>query len=76
MLSWSSSKCCKTKRAEAHRAQGAPWSLGSLGFSDTPMDLRLVLVASPILLALGWAAFNIGRAAVGQLQLMIKRSRA
>jgi len=24
----------------------------------------------------GWAGFNIGRAAVGQLQLMIKRSRA
>ncbi len=40
------------------------------------MDLRLVLVASPILLALAWAGFNIGRAAVGQLQLMIKRSRA
>lgn len=41
-----------------------------------PMDLRLALVASPILLAVGWAGFNIGRAAVGQLQLMIKRSRA
>ena len=40
------------------------------------MDLRLVLVASPILLALAWAGVNIGRAAVGQLQLMIKRSRA
>ncbi|NBQ20360.1 MAG: photosystem II protein Y, partial [Synechococcaceae bacterium WB6_3B_236] len=33
------------------------------------MDLRLVLVALPILLALGWAGFNIGRAALGQLQL-------
>ena len=39
-----------------------------------PMDLRLVLVALPILLALGWAGFNIGRAALGQLQLMIKRA--
>ncbi|BBL86553.1 Photosystem II PsbY protein (chromatophore) [Paulinella micropora] len=39
------------------------------------MDLRLALVSAPILLALGWAGFNIGRAAVGQLQLMIKRSR-
>jgi len=47
-----------------------------MGFSYQPMDLRLVLVASPILLALGWAGFNIGRAAVGQRQLMIKRSRA
>ncbi|MCP9926254.1 MULTISPECIES: photosystem II protein Y [Synechococcus] len=39
------------------------------------MDLRLVLVASPILLAVGWAGFNIGRAAVGQLQLLLRRSR-
>lgn len=47
-----------------------------MAFVDELMDLRLVLVASPILLALAWAGFNIGRAAVGQLQLMIKRSRA
>ena len=40
------------------------------------MDLRLVLVAAPIILAVSWAAFNIGRAAIGQLQLMIKRARA
>ena len=40
------------------------------------MDLRLVLVSAPILLAVGWAGFNIGRAAVGQLQLMLKRARA
>ena len=39
------------------------------------MDLRLVLVATPILLAVGWAGFNIGRAAVGQLQLMLKRAQ-
>jgi len=40
------------------------------------MDARLLLVATPVLLAVGWAAFNIGRAAVGQLQLMLKRARA
>ncbi|MCP9773255.1 photosystem II protein Y [Synechococcus sp. Tobar12-5m-g] len=40
------------------------------------MDARLLLVSAPILLAVGWAVFNIGRAAVGQLQLLIKRSRA
>jgi len=40
------------------------------------MDLRLVLVLAPIVLAVSWAVFNIGRAAVGQLQLLIKRSRA
>ena len=43
---------------------------------DSPMDIRLLLVATPVLLAVGWAAFNIGRAAVGQLQLMLKRARA
>jgi photosystem II PsbY protein len=40
------------------------------------MDLRLVLVAAPILLAAAWAVFHIGRAALGQVQLMIKRARA
>ncbi|MCX5948705.1 MAG: photosystem II protein Y [Cyanobacteria bacterium] len=40
------------------------------------MDLRLLLVVSPILLAVGWAGFNIGRAAVGQLQLLLRRARA
>jgi photosystem II PsbY protein len=40
------------------------------------MDLRLVLVFAPVLLAVGWAGFNIGRAAVGQVQLMLKRARA
>ena len=47
-----------------------------MGHFHTLMDLRVLIVALPILLALGWAAFNIGRAAVGQLQLMLKRSRA
>jgi photosystem II PsbY protein len=31
------------------------------------MDLRLLLVFAPILLAVSWAVFNIGRAAVGQI---------
>ena len=44
--------------------------------SATPMDARLLLVATPVLLAVGWAAFNIGRAAIGQLQLLLKRARA
>ena len=47
------------------------------GYQDSlTMDARLLLVTAPILLAVAWAVFNIGRAAVGQLQLMLKRSRA
>ena len=42
--------------------------------SQATMDLRLILVAAPILLAASWAVFHIGRAAVGQLQLFIKRA--
>ena len=42
--------------------------------SPATMDLRLILVAAPILLAASWAVFHIGRAAVGQLQLFIKRA--
>ncbi|WP_066909339.1 MULTISPECIES: photosystem II protein Y [unclassified Synechococcus] len=37
------------------------------------MDLRILFVALPILLALSWAAFNIGRAATSQLQVAIKQ---
>ncbi|MBU6250375.1 MAG: photosystem II protein Y [Cyanobacteria bacterium REEB417] len=40
------------------------------------MDARLILVAAPVVLAASWAVFHIGRAAVGQLQLFIKRGRA
>ena len=40
------------------------------------IDARVFLVIAPILAALSWAAFNIGRAAVGQVQLLIRRSRA
>ena len=38
------------------------------------MDARLLLVVTPILLAASWAVFNIVRAAVGQLQMMLKRA--
>jgi len=45
-------------------------------FFALTMDLRLVLVAAPIVLAASWAVFHIGRAAVGQLQMFISRGRA
>ena len=35
------------------------------------MDYRIVAVILPILLALSWASYNIGRAALGQLQLAL-----
>jgi len=38
-----------------------------------PLDLRILIVALPILLALSWAGYNIGRAAIGQLQNAIKQ---
>ena len=37
------------------------------------MDLRLALVTFPILLALGWAVFNISRAAIGQVQMLLRQ---
>jgi len=40
------------------------------------MDLRVVIVAAPILIALGWAGYNIGRAAIGQLQMMLNRGES
>jgi photosystem II PsbY protein len=40
------------------------------------MDFRVALVATPIVLAASWAVFHIGRAAVGQLQLFLKRAKA
>ena len=36
------------------------------------MDLRIIVVFTPIVLAVSWAVFNIGRAALGQLQLAVK----
>jgi photosystem II PsbY protein len=35
------------------------------------MDYRVVAVLFPILIALSWAGYNIGRAALGQLQLAL-----
>ena len=35
------------------------------------MDFRIALVLFPIILALSWAGYNIGRAALGQIQLAI-----
>jgi len=32
------------------------------------MDLRLLIVFGPVILALGWVAVNIGQAALNQLQ--------
>lgn len=39
------------------------------------MDLRVVFVLLPLVLALGWVAFNIGRPALSQLQSYLNRSR-
>ena len=36
------------------------------------MDWRIVAVFTPIVLAISWAVFNIGRAALGQLQLALR----
>ena len=58
--------------------------LGVVGFSAYSVittgqflciDARLFLVVAPVLAAVGWAGFNIGRAAIGQLQLMLKRAQ-
>tara|TARA_B100001057_G_scaffold145286_1_gene145225 strand:- start:578 stop:715 length:138 start_codon:yes stop_codon:yes gene_type:complete len=32
------------------------------------MDFRILVVLFPVILALSWAGYNIGRAALGQLQ--------
>ena len=64
-------------KSGARRTAARADSLRSRDLVPLPsMDARLVLVAAPILLAAGWALFHIGRAAVGQLQLMLKRARA
>ena len=62
----------------ANRSWGGCLGLGYNGHSQifVVMDLRLLLVVAPILLAASWAVFHIGRAAVGQLQLFIKRAQA
>jgi photosystem II PsbY protein len=40
------------------------------------MDLRILIVAAPVLIAVSWAAYNIGRAALGQLQIAVKQFKA
>lgn len=37
------------------------------------MDWRIVVVLLPIAVAASWAVFNIGRAALGQLQDFLNR---
>jgi photosystem II PsbY protein len=37
------------------------------------MDWRVVVVLLPIIVAGSWAFFNIGRAALGQLQAFLNR---
>ncbi len=37
------------------------------------MDLRLILVLGPLAIAAGWAVFNIGAAALRQLQNYLGR---
>jgi len=37
------------------------------------MDWRIVVVLTPILIAGSWALFNIGRAALGQIQDFLNR---
>jgi photosystem II PsbY protein len=64
------------KSGPGKAAHGADSLISRHLVSLPSMDARLVLVAAPILLAAGWAVFHIGRAAVGQLQLMLKRARA
>ncbi|MBP5975936.1 MAG: photosystem II protein Y [Brasilonema angustatum HA4187-MV1] len=39
-------------------------------------DLRVVIVLAPILIAGGWALFNIGAAALNQLQNFLNREEA
>lgn len=37
------------------------------------MDWRIVVVVAPIALAASWALFNIGRAALGQVQAFLNK---
>ena len=63
-------------RSGAGQANSEVQSVRSFELVWLPMDGRLILVVAPILLAASWAVFHIGRAAVGQLQLLLKRARA
>ena len=70
------SKRTDDDRSGAGQANPEVQSVRSLDLVWLPMDGRLILVVAPILLAASWAVFHIGRAAVGQLQLLLKRARA
>lgn len=37
------------------------------------MDMRVVIVVAPIAIAAGWALFNIGAAAIRQLQSFLNK---
>jgi photosystem II PsbY protein len=37
------------------------------------MDWRVVIVLAPVAIAASWALFNIGRAALGQLQAFLNK---
>ena len=70
------SKRTDDDRSGAGQANPEVQSVRSSDLVWLPMDGRLILVVAPILLAASWAVFHIGRAAVGQLQLLLKRARA
>ncbi|KAB8334743.1 photosystem II protein Y [Scytonema tolypothrichoides VB-61278] len=36
-------------------------------------DMRLIIVLAPLLIAAGWAVFNIGAAALNQLQNFLNK---
>lgn len=40
------------------------------------MDWRVLVVLAPVVLAASWAIFNIGRAALGQLQTFLDNREA
>ena len=75
---WASTKavnCCEFDQPfNASTCEGADVRKISALLLPPVMDARLLLVVTPILLAASWAVFNIGRAAVGQLQMMLKRA--
>lgn len=75
---WASTKrvnCCEFDQPfNASTCEGADVRKIAALLLPPVMDARLLLVVTPILLAASWAVFNIGRAAVGQLQMMLKRA--
>ncbi len=40
------------------------------------MDIRVLLVISPLIIAASWAGFNIFRAALGQVQDLLNKNNA